>query len=255
MFLVKRKLGKALKVRKLAIFVEGYTELLFFDRLVSEIAGAHQIHIEQHQIRGGATVKRTVFVLRPRDANVEKAFYVLIVDCGSDTQVKTRILEEHAGLSKDGYDKIIGIRDVRPSFTRQEIPQLQLGLRKYIKTSLIPVEFYLSVMEIEAWFLAEVTHFPKIDPAITVPAISVALGFDPEHEDMSLRDEPAVDLHGSYQLAGKTYASSADIVATISAIDYSCVYLDLKDRIPYLADFCQSMDSFLSPIVGQEQVG
>lgn len=42
-------------------------------------------------------------------------------------------------------------------------------------------------MEIEAWFLAETAHFPKIDPSITVEEIKKTLLFDPENDDMSLR--------------------------------------------------------------------
>jgi hypothetical protein len=66
--------------------------------------------------------------------------------------------------------------------------------RTFIRTSLIPVDFVLAVMEIEAWFLAETTHYARIDPAITMAAIKSTLGFDPENDDLQRRPSPAEDL-------------------------------------------------------------
>ena len=35
-------------------------------------------------------------------------------------------------------------------------------------------------MEIEAWFLAETTHYQKIDPVITLATVKANFGFDPK---------------------------------------------------------------------------
>ncbi|KVF71007.1 hypothetical protein WS75_22790 [Burkholderia sp. FL-7-2-10-S1-D7] len=114
-----------------------------------------------------------------------------------------------------------------------------------IKTKLAPVQFILSIMEIEAWFLSEHMHFPKIDPAITAAAIHGALGFNPMADDMSDRPAPADDMIAAYQLGGKTYTKgSAD--GTIHALDYDHVYMGLRDRIPDLNDLLTSIDTFLA---------
>jgi len=157
-------------------------------------------------------------------------------DCG---------LEEHRKLTNAGYSKIIALRDVRPDFTHADIPRLETGLRTYIKSSLIPVEFILAILEIEAWFLAESTHFPRIDPAITVATIIATLGFDPEHDDMSARPTPADDLNRCYAIGGKTYQKHM-AKDTVEALDYALVYLDLPPRIPYLGRLIGSISSFLS---------
>ena len=88
-------------------------------------------------------------------------------------------MEEHENLTRKGYQKIIGLRDVRPDYTDATIKDLETMLAKYIKTKVSPVVFILAVLEIEAWFLAEATHFPRIHPTITIAAIKAALGFDP----------------------------------------------------------------------------
>lgn len=229
-------------MRKLAVFVEGYTEALFIEKLIEEIAGAHDVIIEQRRIRGGNKAARTVAVVNAAKPNSGQHYFVLIMDCGGDKAVKSRIVEEHENLTRAGYTMIIGVRDVRPDFTYTDIPRLEAGLKMYVKTSLIPVVFVLSVMEIEAWFLSEFNHFPKIHPSITVASIIAALGFDPEHDDMTRRPTPTVDINKCYQLGGKTYKKDA---TTVSVLDYSFLYLELPNNITHLRRLTEAIDGFL----------
>jgi hypothetical protein len=169
----------------------------------------------------------------------------MIIDCGNDRLVKERILEEHLNLTRAGYSQIIGLRDVRPDFTHAEIPKLEAGLRSYIKTSLIPVEFILAILEIEAWFLAETTHFPRIDAAITVHAIKAALRFDPDNEDMEQRLTPGDDLNKCYAIGGKVYRKHLARL-TVDALDFNAIYLDLYKKFRYLDRLIACINSFLA---------
>jgi hypothetical protein len=232
-------------MRKLAIFVEGYTELQFVDRLIVEIAGAHTVLIDHRKIRGGSSVPKSWATIRASNPASGHEYYVLLVDCGGDDLVKTRIMEEHERLHNSNYTKIIGIRDVRDKFTYADIPRLEQGLRTRIRTSLIPVEFVLPIMEIEAWFLSEYTHFERIDPAITLAAIAAAFGFHPQNDDLSLRPTPANDLDACYALAGKRYTKGTS-GATVAALDCDLLYLELRNRIPYLDRLAQSIEGFLT---------
>jgi hypothetical protein len=232
-------------MNKLAIFVEGYTELQFVDRLIEEVAGANNVLIEHRQIRGGSSAPRSMRTITAAKQASGQRYYVLLFDCGGDEQVKSRIREEHSKLTKSNYSKIIGIRDLRPQFTRAELPLLETQFPKYIKTALIPVTFVVAVMEIEAWFLAEFSHYPKIDPAITLAAIKAVLGFDPQHDDMSQRPIPAVDLDDCYRIGGKVY-SKGQTATTIAALDYGLVYTDLRSKIGYLDVLLSCIDEFLS---------
>ena len=174
-------------MHRLAIFVEGCTELQFIERLLVEIAGKKNIVIEKNRVKGGKKTPINISVLTSSKPVSAEKFYVLLMDCGGDQQVSKRIHQQHKYLSAKNYTKIIGIRDVRPDFTRADVPRLEVNLRKYIKTSLIPVDFILSILEIETWFLSEFNHFSKISPAITIAAIEGAFGFNPEKDDLSLR--------------------------------------------------------------------
>lgn len=231
-------------MKQLAAFVEGYTEAIFVEKLIEEIAGKNKVQIERIIIRGGSTVPRTMRVINATGLTGLK-FQVLIFDCGSDDQVKTRILEEHENLTKKGYISIIGVRDVRPTFSYAEIPKLELNLPKYIKTSLAPVTFILSIMEIEAWFLSDYTHFKRIDPSITNQRIIDNLGFDPENDNLELRSNPTEDINNCYALGGKLYKKN-QTQKTIDALDYELVYIELRKKNRYLDKLILSLENFLT---------
>jgi hypothetical protein len=232
-------------MNRLAVFVEGYTEVMFVARLIEEIAGKHRVLIEHREIRGGGSTRRTMGLVKAANSDTGQKYFALIVDCGGDEQVKSRILEEHQNLTEKGYLKIIGIRDVRPTFTHSDIPRLEANLPKYVKTSLIPVQFILSIMEIEAWFLAETTHYQKIDPSITVEAIKAAFGFDPETDDMEQRAAPAHDLDNCYAIGGKTYLKNK-AKDTVVALDCTLIYTELCAKFRYLQRLIASIDAFLN---------
>jgi hypothetical protein len=232
-------------MNRLAVFVEGYTEILFIEKLLEEIAGVNNIIIESRRISGGSSAPRKMKIIKAAKQNTGQKYFVLIFDCGGDESVKTRILEEHGNLTKKGYSKIIGIRDVRPKFTYAEIPRLEVNLPKYIKTSFAPVAFILSIMEIEAWFLAEISHYSQIEPSITVNEIKKKLGFDPEHDNLELRPYPADDLNACYAIGGKTYTKD-QAKRTVDALDYDLIYCTISLKFKYLDRLIFYIRSFLS---------
>jgi hypothetical protein len=232
-------------MNKLAIFVEGYTELVFADRLVGEIAGNKNVRIEWRRIRGGTSRRRTMQLIRAASPDTGQQYFVLVVDCGGDDAVKSRIVEEYDNLVKAGYQKIVGVRDVRPRSTRADIPKLERGLPRMVKTKPILVDFILAIMEIEAWFMAEHTHFVAIDTRLTAPFIQANLGFDPSVDDMQQRDQPADDLNSIYKLVGQAYQKRRSD-RTVNAMDFGRVYVDLPPRNPYLQKLVNAIDAFLS---------
>lgn len=231
-------------MRKLAIFVEGYTEVLFVEKLIESVAGAHNVLIQSERIRGGRRVPRTRTTIKAARAATNENYYVLIVDCEGDHQVAERIREEHKNLTNAGFERLIGLRDVRPKFTHQDIPKLRVSLLKYVDQTLAPVHFILAIMEIEAWFLSEHNHFPLVEPRITVPAIIASLGFDPSTQDMTARFEPREDMDAAYAIGGVLYEKPAE--QTTEVLDYGAVYLQLPARIPDLQDLLGILDGFLT---------
>lgn len=231
-------------MHKLAIFAEGYTEVLLVQRLLEEIADKDNIVIKQIKIRGGRNIKRSVTTIVAAKPATNQNFHVLLIDCEGENQVKTRILEEHQNLTNSGYYKILGIRDVSPNFSLGDIPNLMRGLKYKIKTALTPVEFVLATMEVEAWFLAEHTHYKKINPLITVGSVITNLGFNPNTEDMTIRPNPANDLNNVYALAAKAYIKGHG--QTVDVLDIPDMYINLKNKIASLKLLTDNIDEFLN---------
>jgi hypothetical protein len=99
-------------------------------------------------------------------------------------------------------------------------------------------------MEIEAWFLAEFKHFPNIDPLLTLEKIKTNIGFDPASDDMQLRPTPQVDLNRCYSLVLKNYVKSDG--ATVKALDYGHLYIDIQEKIHYLKTLTKCIDEFIA---------
>lgn len=234
-------------MNKMAIFVEGLTELEFDTELIREFASSKAVTIESREIIGGSTIPRTsrrIDVKRVGKASDEPTHFFMIYNCGNDALVKDRMIQEYDRLVAAGYTKILCHRDVYPSHTYAQVKTLERLLPWKVPTKPINVTFVLSVMEVEAWFLAEHRHFANIDPSLTTELIAGSLQFDPSKEDMRLRDNPAKDLQDCYGLVGVKYGKGHR--PTIDAIDYPCIYLEVAEKFPELLSLCDEIIDFLA---------
>lgn len=235
-------------MKKLAVFVEGQTEQIFIEKLLVEAAGRSNIAIEKRQALGGQSAKRRLRLIEASTPNSGHKYLAQIVDCGSDSRVASDIRDRYDGLVAQGFETIIGVRDVYPDITHADIPSLRRGLCLYLKTSPIKVTFVLGVMEIETWFIAEHTHLHKLHSSLTPILIKSRLGFDPSTDDIQLRPHPAEDLDNIYHLAGLKYAKDKNRVQrTVSVLDYERIYLELPSKYPDLKALVDTITKFLTP--------
>jgi len=234
-------------MKKYAFFVEGYTERLFLEKLLTEIFGSNKIKIETKKISGGRRIPVSITTLSTSSNSEKKDYYILIYDCGGDSSIRSYIGDQRASLIKTGYIKIFGIRDVYPDFDRSEIIKLRNGLYFKLPQKDLPTKFILSIMEIEAWFLAEENHYATIDSKLTIDYIKNNYCFDPSIYNTELRDEPTNDLIKIYQLVGKSYTKTkSHIDRTINSLDYDNVYLNVRNRVNALNELVTEIDSFFN---------
>ena len=236
-------------MKKMAIFVEGETELRFIYRLIREIANAKNLQIILVRASGGGAriAARTYTVVYDSGSGADKNFYIQIINSGTDNRVSSDIRDKYESLMNEGFSVIIGVRDVYP-LSLEDLPNLRVGLRYYqLKSESISVDFVLGVMEIEAWFLAEHTHFSRIHPRLSASRIAAMHGFDPSVDDMQLRLHPAIDLHNAYSLEGLAYKKTgSQIQRTVEALDYAEMYLEHKAKFRDFAVFMRVIDQFFS---------
>ena len=236
-------------MNKLAVFVEGLTEQEFVASLVEKVGGRNRVCIEKHKASGGRRGTGRAYELVDKSPDSDQHYFILIVDCGADNRVVSDVRDQYHGLVASGYRSIIAVRDVYP-VARDDITNLQRGLSRRLPTEPIQVVLTLAVMEVEAWFLAEHTHFQKIDPQLTLPRIVAELGLDPSAPAPAVEDLPlpSNDLRRIYQIVGLDYhKTKTEIQRTVQSLDYGLVCLELSGRVPSIAPLIMELDSFFSP--------
>lgn len=210
-------------MKRIAFFVEGQTEQIFVNRLIKEILGTKQVNIIQKQFRGGVNIPKQEIV-RNSSFSRNPAYEVLIFDCGSDNRVKSEILDNMESLRDNGYEIILGLRDLYP-LPISDLERLEKGLRflpKNLKSDHQYFDVIVAIHEIEAWFMAETTHFQRIDKRLTARFINDRLGFDPYSVDAQVREHPAKDLDNIYKLVGKSYTKRYNTtVRVVNKLDYN----------------------------------
>jgi hypothetical protein len=232
-------------VKKLAIFVEGQTEQIFVEKLLKEIAGRNNIAIEVRSLNGKQGSRITTVIMIDPVIYTTK-FYVLVYNSGSDSNVVSDMRDRYSSLNASGYERIIGLRDVYP-IPLSDKTKLENGLRYSLPKGAIPIDIVLAVMEIEAWFLAEWSHFIKIDMRLTPENIQANFGFNPRVDDMETRHHPADDLHQIYKLVGRAYKKSRNQVNTIVLnLDYDFMYVELVNKVVSFGEFIQLINLFIS---------
>ena len=232
--------------KKIACFVEGQTEQMFVERLFQEIAGYKNISIATYKFQGSKSNRR----LQPLKSIpvTNAAFFALIYDCTSDSHVVSDIKKQHDSLTKTGYEKILGLRDLypKPLDKKEDIEKGIRGLLKPLQKVGIPISVNLAVMEIEAWFLAEWHHFAKIAPHLTPEFILQECGLDLKNINVEEIPHPTQDLKEIYWLIGSDYRKSeAQSENIINSLDYDFLYLDLIKTVTQLKKFINEIDNFL----------
>jgi hypothetical protein len=232
-------------MKKMAVFVEGQTEQIFVEKLINEIGGRHNVLIENIKAKFGKKKQRQFIKVSAKSMTTGQKYYVLICDCGTDSRIKDDILESYDSMSKSGYERILGLRDVYPHRSG-DIPKLINGLNYGLPTAPIPITIILAKMEIEAWFLGEVSHLRKIHTALSPTYINSNLGLDLLSENLENRQHPSDDLNKIYKLVSLAYnKKKRNCERTVNALDYAEIYINLPQRLSQLRNFLAQIDSFM----------
>jgi hypothetical protein len=243
-------------MKKIAFYVEGLTEQFFINKLLVEIAGKKNIEIEWDTV----PVNRKIIIPKTIPQPSDPLYYALIYDCMGESNVQSKILENYPDLISAGYSEVIGLLDLYPrdrTGLAEFENELINGIRNkkgqlIIKPLPDHASIVIAVNEIESWFLAECSHFQKIDNNLTISKISSNLGFNPCVDDMTLRSHPAKDLHDIYQLVDLAYLDGNGkkrknrIERTVEHLDYPDIYLNLPKKITKLNDLISKIDAFLT---------
>lgn len=232
-------------MRKLAIFVEGLTEQILVRHMLQAVLGQNRIAIQTVKITGGHNVRMSFTVMRAAHVERQTDYYIMIYDCGGETNVKGYLMAHRDKLVSSGYTMIMGLRDAYPNFQRDEVPKLLRGLNYRLPQKRAATHIYLALMETEAWFLGEYRHLKKVSAKLTPQFVEKRLGFNPQTENMEDRDHPSADLKAAYQLVGHDYTKKKDrLNAVVSKLDFNYFTHALAQKMPSLGTFVKGLETF-----------
>jgi len=232
-------------MKKLAIFVEGLTEQILVRHMLQAVLDRNKIAIQTVKITGGHNVRMSFTVMRAAHVDYQTEYYVLVYDCGGETNVKSYLLAQRRKLVSSGYQMILGLRDVYPNFEKEDVKKLRWGLNQKLPQKGARTRIHLAIMETEAWFLGEYGHLRKVSRKLTPEFIEKHLGFNPKTDPMEERDHPSEDMKAAYQLVGHDYTKKRDkLNAVVSKLDFQYFTHGLAKRMPSLDKFVTELEHF-----------
>jgi len=190
-------------MKRLAVFVEGQTEMLFIERVLMHYASRSSVQLEFVRKEGPAVARREAW-RRSTLIGSSPNHFVLIVDCGKDTSVVSDIRDQFSSLRRQGYWAILGLRDLYPQKLSQR-NAVREAMEKVLPIEPPKPHVALALLETEAWFIGEHTHFGRVDKRLTHASVSKTLGVDPAACELKDIAHPADAMKSVYATVGKGY--------------------------------------------------
>jgi hypothetical protein len=172
--------------KRIEIFVEGISELIFVRDLLCKIYSYDATVIRIHCSSLNPSVN---FSDLWEYGNSDAKFHIEITDVGSYTKLLSAIVNRANGLLRNRTHLVMGLRDIdsleyseyRKNLNRADsITKIENGIQAglVIANTGLNVRIYYAVTELEAWFLAFYPLFFKIDARLTLDFIKNNVGLD-----------------------------------------------------------------------------
>lgn len=240
--------------RRLAVFVEGQTELVFVREFLKQwyFYDIEHIGFDCYNLHANQFCDAEY-----NYGNDDSENYFMIVNVGNDNSVLTNILSRVQYLKNKNYQLVIGLRDM---YTKQYIAdagghRIDSHVSKWHEESVRStlsahpngdfVNFHFAIMEIEAWLLGMYGFLCQVDNRLTQKYIMDGIGLDLDKDPEETIFHPALELGKVYSLVGRKYdkhlSDISSIMANLSRDDYMGLIHSGK---------CSSFKTFAESLVG-----
>lgn len=229
---------------KISIFVEGQTERIFVEKLLSEYFTASKLKTISCRLIGERLTK--ILELGNR---VDPEFCVLIFDAGGGERAVSVMLERaEAMINSQGYSFLFALRDLNPELIANKDALINKTKRLFANFNFKDnLRLILAIKEIEAWFLGDYNFFSRIDPSLTPQFIQNRLDYDLVNDNLEDYDRPAQIIDNIFQLIGQRYRKKEkDVYRIAYRLDYSFLCVDVVARVRSFAYFLSCIDKSIS---------
>lgn len=239
--------------RKIAVFVEGQTELVFVREFLvkwfnydSNVIGFDCYHLFRSEFRDASYSLGTL----------DSENYYMLVNVGNDCSVLSKIRDRMQHLEKLGYQLVIGLRDMYSTQYIKDakgrridsiVTQLHIDAAKEQIAHMDggeKVNFHFAIMEIEAWLLGMDRFLQAVDERLTIDYVSQNVGINLTDNPETSFFHPAAELAKIYGLVGKIYDKHETDISSIMSS------LQVEDfKILMQSGSCQSFKSFVESLL------
>lgn len=241
-------------MKRIAIFAEGQTELIFIRDFLLRVLDPSNLSFECYVLLAH---KHSPIPYKYSSPSADIHF--MIIDVHGDGGVLSSIKEREKNLiEKRGYDRIIGLRDmyseyyiklspnvINEAVSNQIIENHNLTIEKMTYSDRI--KLYFAIMEVEAWFLGMYNLFSKIDQMLTLACIKENLNIDLQTIDPQRKFyKPSELVHSILELCGRAYSKKEDEIESICSPMTTEDFDNAKEngRCKCFADFYQEISGY-----------
>jgi len=231
-------------MKKIALFVEGQTEAIFISEMIRQVFNENKVKVDVNNIAYNK-MKTDIY-----KTDTTKEYYFLLYNCGTDNKVKSNIRDNYQNLQQADFIHIIGLQDLFNPQRRKkgfDDKKFQETINADIPQT-IPAKIYFAIQEIEAWFIAEETHYQKISSTLCIEKVNSIAGIDIQKDDTEKIPHPTVVLNEIYKAGGRIKGYSKNEYAIkdiVSKLDFSNLYLKVRYRNNSLNELLTCLDGLI----------
>ena len=240
---------------KFAVYVEGKAEMLFvadvlskYSNYDSQVVGFQCINLNSDDYE---------YVKYPIQGDESSATYFQIVNVNNDNRVISKLKQDIPNLVRQGYEIIIGLRDVfgadydaintKPQEIDHElIKEMHKVQSEQIRFNGAVTKLHFAIMEYEAWMMALLNKFIKSKGGRPEDVFKAAgVDYDSDFEETVYH--PYNKVQKIYQAVNATYGKHEgdylSFLASLTKEDYEVLRLSGR-----CASFRSFIDSLLSSV-------
>lgn len=235
---------------RIAIFVEGRTELVFLRALLSNYLTMGKWKVSEIDFRSHR-FERFVF-RRLDDLAGQVQSEVIIIDSGSDETVLTRLKQNYKRMKDKGFSAILGLRDLQSRQLEKYGSDFIANSRKLLSklTTGRDLQLHFAKMTTEAWFLADWTFLQRLDSRLNVQEIKSSLNLDLAAIDpQEPLTSPSKTLEDILRLVNMRYCKhEEDIKQIVRHLDWHFLLFEIREqgKISCFFEFIDGLDEILN---------
>lgn len=241
--------------RRLAVFVEGQTELIFVREFLKQWYG-YDVNIVGFDCYN-------LLAKEFRDAEYkygseDSENYFMLVNVGNDNSVLSSIIGRLKFLRNKGFQLIVGLRDMYSSqYIKDaknheivdEVSQKHLNSVNEVLRNVedgVFVNFHFAIMEVEAWFIGIDGFIERLDRHLTRDTVRQNLNINFDDDPEKTIFHPAAELGKIYALIGKQYDKHKSDISSVMSLLTNDDFL----RLIYSGK-CNTFKMFAESLLGQ----